>query len=145
VKTNQTDVPLSQLQVRSSISPGLARNSTAVWAREKYVASELPELKSAEGPVNIPSSPPGSATSHDEQVGADDSLQSPMKRPGYPQQDFATPNLPKKRNIGLQPAAVEEFESPDFRRRGSTAQELTSSVIKGRAADGLLSLMGAYR
>lgn len=116
VKTNQTDIPMSELEILPS------RRSRASTRQDVNM-----EEASGTG-WEITSSPPRSA--------------SPPPRHEETHREFATPVLPRSRNGLSHLGAHAQDDSPEFQRMGY-AQDLTSSVVKGRAADGLLSLMGA--
>jgi hypothetical protein len=97
---------------------------------------QLPRPSAEKKPVytsDIPSSPPspyrGPTTESNK-------LTSPHKEiDATTREGFATPLLPRQRQTMLNPLTL---GSPIWEDRRS---ELTSSVVKGRAADGLLSLM----
>lgn len=136
VKTRQTDVPLSQLQIRSS--------------RAHLLRTLLPSSRLAPAPN---CSKPITPTSHLSRVRndeVDDHISVPSVSPPQPiepdtssshahesrRSNFATPILPQSR----------EGYSLVHDSRGSPepGPEVTSSIVKGRAADGLLSLMGSW-
>lgn len=169
VRTNQTDIPLSRLEI---ITPFRSHQPRA----NPYTSTSILSLSGGSHPNPLrqrpsptrpdttmtdapPSSPPDSAKTarqHEQNhtrslSGAPDSENSPVQSPSRPiVRDFATPVLPRSRD-GFLNATTEdvedmETESPMFERRGAAVngvQDLTSSVVKGRAADGLLSLMMA--
>lgn len=117
VRTNQTDVPLSQLQLRRVPSP--RPSLLNLRARPNIQDSCLSDLPLPQ--VKLPQS--------DGQVDVTDMPSSPPPTPKVDAMELGTPRLPRNREQYLNPG-----ESPEKR--------LTSSVVKGRAADGLLSLMG---
>lgn len=97
VRTNQIDVPISRLQIRSSSRPSRIGLSSSRISR-----TPLPSIP------NIETSP------------------KKLNDPG-----LSTPLLPRQRERLLNPPMLGSPEE----------HSLTSSVVKGRAADGLLSLM----
>ncbi|KAI4130815.1 MAG: hypothetical protein LQ347_003233 [Umbilicaria vellea] len=144
VRTNQTSIPMSRLQIspgnggsRSSAVPGPQGNSSEQHPNH----SALPRLLPA--PIlrptaysarhitqsQIPSSPPDSV---------DDS-----PKPVTQQEVFRTPALPRQKRL----ASPLQLSSPSASRAhgGERLEEEedtpTKSVVKGRAADGLLGLM----
>jgi len=135
VKTNQTDLPLSQLQIRASRAHNAAR--TLLPSSRLFLASQ-------HGKPVTPTSHP-SQFSNDE---VEDHTSIPSSSPPPPMSpdrssphahsprcsDFATPILPRSR--GGYSRVRNSRGSPE------PGPEVTSSVVKGRAADGLLSLMG---
>ncbi|KAH7360496.1 hypothetical protein BKA65DRAFT_533786 [Rhexocercosporidium sp. MPI-PUGE-AT-0058] len=149
VRTNQIDIPISRLEIRSSSTssripplPRCATNSSQTQdASRPSSAPQIPninlQIPSAEKKrpqsVTIPSSPPSYP-----------STLSDMKRSTSPtkvandatREGFATPLLPRQRQGVLNPPSL--GGSPSWEDRGS---DLNSSVVKGRAADGLLCLM----
>lgn len=136
VKTNQTDLPLSQLQIR----PSRAHNSTRTLLTASRLCPALQRIK----PVT-PTRPP--SQSRDIEVEVEDhtsiSSSSPpqLMSPDRPashahnsrRNDFATPILPRSRD---------GYSLLNSRGSPEPGPEVTSSVVKGRAANGLLSLMG---
>ncbi|KAH7418174.1 hypothetical protein BKA64DRAFT_653747 [Cadophora sp. MPI-SDFR-AT-0126] len=150
VRTNQIDIPISRLEIRSSTAssriPPLPRNTTLSSQIHHHVsrpstASQVPDINlqrpSAEMKrpqlVTMPSSPP----SYHSAPRSIDRLASPTKvANNTTREGFATPLLSAQRQGVLNPPSL--GGSPSWEDRGS---ELTSSVVKGRAADGLLSLM----
>lgn len=134
VKTNQTDLPLSQLQIR----PSQAHHST----RTLLSASRL-----GLAPHHIKPVTPISNPAQGRDIEAEDytsipsfsprPLMSPGRSPLHAHNprhsDFATPILPRSRD---------GYSHVNSRGSPEPGPEATSSVVKGRAADGLLSLMG---
>ncbi len=143
VRTNQIDIPINRLEIRSSTSskiPSLPRTtipSSQCQISRPSTALNVPNIKlhrpSAEEkrphPVSIPSSPPWYRSTPEDSS----KPTSPTKTANDPtREDFATPLLPRQREGLLNPPSL---GSPTW------GSDLTSSVVKGRAADGLLSLM----
>jgi len=142
VRTNQIDVPISRLQIKtlSSTTPELSRLPRLANSSERRVslpatATTLPHIR-LQTPerrqpyhVRIPSSPPPylevakhqSVSPHQETVAI---------RAGE-SESCTTPILPRQRQGILNPPAL---GSPIW-------AEVTSSVVKSRAANGLLELM----
>lgn len=150
VRTNQVDVPFRNLQIQGSASGRVWRSPTQeaveeavaelrkealeVRAREEAKrqqrAEEVPKLLPAPTlkptayssrmiyDSGYPSSPPTS--------------KSPERLPGA--RLIATPR--RQRTFGIQPDSAEKCD-------GACEQELTSSVVKGRVAEGLLGLRHA--
>jgi Whi5 like len=151
VKTNQTDLPLSQLQIRSSRTghpysqqptctslpllrptPAYKHNKPATPPRGHPLQAR--DFIKAEALTTIPSSPP-----------------RPMSPDGLPstsypfdpvqnRSDFTTPVIPRSRDGYSHPHLL--YNSRGSPQPCTPEVTLTSSVVKGRAADGLLSLMG---
>lgn len=136
VKTNQTDLPLSRLQIRSS----RAHNSTRTLLPGSRLAPAprhskpvtLTNHPSQDGDIEVEdytSIPPSSPTP----------LMSPDRSASHAhdprRSDFATPILPRSRD---------GYSHVNSRGSPEPGPEVTSSVVKGRAADGLLSLMGGW-
>jgi len=149
VRTNQIDIPISRLEIRSSTTSSRARplprtttqSSQLEQPSRPSTAPQIPELnlqrpsaeKKRPQPVAIPSSPPA----YRSEPGDNGRLTSPTKVANdATREGFATPLLSRQRMGVLNPPAL--GGSPSWEDRGS---DLTSSVVKGRAADGLLSLM----
>ncbi|RDW71132.1 hypothetical protein BP6252_07695 [Coleophoma cylindrospora] len=142
LRTNQLDVPLSRLQVRtmSSKFPPLPRLPPATTAEDRTTSglsatrhNSLPEISARGSSFNkerhahVSSSPPTSLAKH---------AHDPT----------TTPILPRQRHGLLNPPHLEApiwSQTPE--KYSPSGADLTSSVVKGRAADGLLSLMGARR
>lgn len=121
VHTNQINTPLSQLQIRtsSSLPPRQKRTPLPTTAAPSiYLQHPSSENKTE----HIPSSPP--------------THQSPPPRRGE-DDGFATPILPRQRHGLLNPPIL----GTPMGKSGLSNEDLTSSVVKGRAADGLLSLL----
>jgi hypothetical protein len=148
VRTNQIHLPLSRLEIRSCISSTLPKlpplllvsantsqhrrplPSTAAAPRIPNIQLQKPSAeKKLAHFIDIPSSPPSPYC--DTTVEANE-LISPSK-----EIDDTTFEglLPRQRQAMLNPPSL---GSPIWEDRRS---ELLSSVVKGRAADGLLSLM----
>lgn len=134
VKTNQTDLPLSRLQIRSTrannstraLLPASRLDPTSHHSKPMTTASHPSQdiAIDAEDYTSIPSSSPPTFMSPDR-------LASHVYNPrGI---DFATPILPRSRN---------GYSLLNSRGSPEPGPEVTSSIVKGRAADGLLSLMG---
>jgi hypothetical protein len=139
VQSNQMDIPISQLRIKTlPMSPKLPKlpklpslprpSATANTSQRRTpLPSAIPEISlqkpSGEGPRSlIPSSPPPPYRSTD-------STASPRK------ELFATPLLPRQaQGQGLLNPPT--LGSPTWKDR-----DLTSSAVKGKAADSLLSLM----
>lgn len=132
MRTNQLDIPLSRLQVKtmSRTLPPLPRLSNTVRRNTLPSASStVPNINvedssfKKENSSPIASSPPRLHESHE---------------------PATTPILPRQRQSLLNPP---NLESPIWaltpEKCNAAGGDLTSSVVKGRAADGLLSLMGA--
>lgn len=122
VSSNQIDIPISQLQIKTA--PHSPKPPTLPPPPYRTpLPSAIPRIRFPESPTRqdleeaIPSSPPQEA--------------SARKEP------FATPLLPRQRQGLLNPPAL---DSPTWKDR-----ELTSSAVKGKAADSLLSLMRQER
>ena len=142
VRTNQIDIPISRLQIKtlSSAIPELSRlprltNSSQRRVLLSAAATTLPNI-SVQTPekrrsyhVRIPSSPPPYL-----EVAKHQSV-SPHKETGVTRAGesagCSTPLLPRQRQEILNPPAL---GSPIW-------AEVTSSVVKSRAANGLLELM----
>jgi hypothetical protein len=151
VRTNQIHLPLSRLEIRSCTSSTLPKLSPLllVLGNTSQHRTPLPSIAAAPSIPNIqlqkpsaekqpahitdiPSSPPSPYC--DPTVEAKE-LISPFKHiDDTTCEGFATPLLPRRQAILNAPT----LGSPIWEDRRS---ELTSSVVKGRAADGLLSLM----
>lgn len=146
VQTNQIDIPMSRLQIKTlastSASPELPRlppraaNTSQRRIPLPSTATALPDLRTPEDGgrrfervrhVRIPSSPPPylEITKHH----VESALST--KENDVTSEDCMTPILPSQRQGLLYPP---NLGSPVW-------NDLTSSVVKGRAADGLLSLM----
>ena len=138
VQTNQIDTPMSQLQIKTTSkpagpptlpSPRLAdapRSGPFSSTHPSNIPSLKPRAPNHEYTRSFSSSPPPylqSASGNDPEDG--------------PRDCVSTPLLPRQRQSLLNPPSL----GGDFEDR-SPARELTSSVVKGRAAKGLLSLMG---
>ncbi|CZR54329.1 uncharacterized protein PAC_04213 [Phialocephala subalpina] len=139
VRTNQIDIPISRLQVRpSAFSNSFPRRIPGTKTlRTPLPSASIPSIhlqnpsaeKTKPSTLNIPSSPPPPHLSRP--VG---DTMSPVKHQNdYTRDGLSTPLLPRQRDRLLNPPSL---GSPTWDR-----SEITSSVVKGRAADGLLSLM----
>lgn len=139
VQTDQIDIPISQLQVKSTSNstqlPTLPprtntprRRTLSTQGLSNIPDIRFPEPSSERAPedTNITSSPPPCTRSTSPQKESVDISQEPL----------ATPVLPHQREGLLNPPAL----GGDMEDRGS-AGDLTSRVVKDQAADGLLSLM----
>ncbi|KUJ20914.1 uncharacterized protein LY89DRAFT_778560 [Mollisia scopiformis] len=135
VRTNQIDVPISRLQIRSSTFPNrLGLSGASRVSRTPLPSASLHNIslqkpsaeKSRIFSASIPSSPPSKV-----RPGPTSRLASPTKQRDSVADGLSTPLLPRQREGLLNPPML---GSPEERH-------LTSSVVKGRAADGLLSLM----
>ncbi|PVH85089.1 hypothetical protein DL98DRAFT_512024 [Cadophora sp. DSE1049] len=152
VRTNQIDIPISRLEIRSSTTssripplPRTATLSSQIQQPSRHsTAPQVPDInlqrpsaeKKRPQPVTIPSSPPSCRSA----PGSNDRLASPPKvATDATGEGFATPLLHRQRQGVLNRPSL--GGSPSWEDRGS---DLTSSVVKGRAADGLLSLMRQY-
>jgi len=148
VRTNQIDIPLSRLQIRSSTSsprlPSLPRVASSASLHRTHIPPRT-------ATTNIPNIELQKPSAEKKQVSAPAISSSPPSykqgdRPGSPSksvddttlEEFATPLLPRQRQGLLNSLAL---GSPVWEDRRSAGNDLTSSVVKGRAADGLLSLM----
>lgn len=134
VQTNQIDTPISQLQIKTTSTS----KDLPVLSRAASTPRNRP-VSSTNGLSNIPnillpnpaktrlftSSPPQYTEAVSDSESGDE-----------PPQAVATPLLPRQRQSLLNPPFLGDFEDR------SPARDLTSSVVKGRAAKGLLSLMG---
>jgi hypothetical protein len=153
VRTNQIHLPLSRLEIRSCTSSTLPKLPPLllVSANTPQHRTPLPSMAAAPSVPNIqlqkpsaekklaqisdiPSSPP-SPYCH-ATVEANELISPSKGIDDTACEEFATPKLlPRQRQAMLNPPTL---GSPIWEDRRS---ELTSSVVKGRAADGLLSLM----
>lgn len=135
VQTNQMDIPISCLQIRSSV----LQHRNGVYGTSRILRTPLPSISipniSLRKPsvenihpstTFVPSSPP---SPHIRRIETD-RLASPMKQKDAITNELSTP-LPRQREELLNPPVLGSPEE----------HHLTSSVVKGRAADGLLSLM----
>lgn len=142
VQTNQTDLPLSQLQIRSS--RGDDSHSRQLTRNLSLGSRSAPEPKHDDpmNPTRLP--PPGRDVKTEELTKIPSSSLSPSPQPMGPgpsashdpvHGDLATPTLMPRSPHG----------SLILRSRGSLGPgpDATGSVDKGQAADGLLSLMAA--
>ncbi|RDL40554.1 uncharacterized protein BP5553_00533 [Venustampulla echinocandica] len=153
VRTNQIHVPMAQLQIHSSSHPAFASFASSYAAPSNrhhlQIVSTPPRgpiihLREPSSPkieeqtTRIPSSPPNAYNNFPED--------SVKRAPTPPQEEqgvnntldhgLATPLLPRQ-SEGL--LSLPGLGSQTLDTHGN---ELMSSVVKGRAADGLLSLMG---
>jgi hypothetical protein len=152
VRTNQIHLPLSRLEIRSCTSSTLPKLSSLllVSANTSQHRTPLPSIAAAPSIPNIqlqkpsvekklahitdiPSSPPSPYC--DTTVEANELISPSKEINDTTREGFATPLLPRQCQTMLNPPTL---GSPIWEDRRS---ELTSSVVKGRAADGLLSLM----
>ena len=156
VKTNQIHVPISELQIlprepaKSLLKPDVPATLSAPKALSLQPTLSKPKLLPA--PVLIPtaysarpvtepympSSPPCSAPNSDED--SPDSIDSE-------EEDFTTPIASRDNRALLQPPVQLSSPPSSEKRVANTSRiydaegKLTSSVVKGRAANGLLELM----
>ncbi|EKD11902.1 hypothetical protein MBM_09925 [Drepanopeziza brunnea f. sp. 'multigermtubi' MB_m1] len=151
VRTNQIDIPISRLEVRSSgasISTTSKAPSSAITQPTKPSSQSQPVSRPSTAPtvpdislqtpsaenkrpkaVAIPSSPPA----HHSTQNPPDKQTSSKNAPASVTREFiATPVIPRQRESLLNPPAL---GTP------TKGGDLASSMLKGRAADGLLSLM----
>jgi Whi5 like len=136
VQTNQIDTPMSQLQIKTTSQPAelttvpRLANAPRSGPFSSIRPSKIPNLKprapNDEYTRSFSSSPPPYLE-----------LESCNEPEDRPRDCVSTPLLPRQRQSLLNPPSL----GGDFEDR-SPARELTSSVVKGRAAKGLLSLMG---
>ncbi|CAL3965127.1 unnamed protein product [Diplocarpon coronariae] len=143
VRTNQIDIPISRLEIRSSTTSSknssISRctlNSSQTQRSRPSTASDNPNVSlqepSAEKrrlqPVPINSSPP----SYRSTQATRENLASPTKRNTDILGGVVTPLSPGQREGLLKPPIL---DNPGL------GNDLTSSFVKGLTADGLLSLM----
>ncbi|KAL2074467.1 hypothetical protein VTL71DRAFT_8245 [Oculimacula yallundae] len=146
VRTNQIDIPISRLEVRSSTTssriPPLPRSTTQSSQTQQTVRpSSAPHppnnrLQGTSAEIMRPQQPTISSSPPARRSTRDLDLASPKKVNDATRGAFATPLLPRQRHGVLNPPSLSG--SPSWEDRGN---DLTSSVVKDRAADGLLSLM----
>ncbi len=139
INTNQTDLPLSQLQIRSSKSPILPHNqlstrrplpSSRLQPSQLHAYREIPRSNASHTRPSISNTSCNSSSPPPQYISDPNTELSPSRRDEAAYHNVATPILPRSRDGFLHPNGP---ESP---------RDVTSSVVKGRAADGLLSLMG---
>lgn len=149
VRTNQIDVPMSRLEIKTTgTSPELPRlprlPTTASQRRAPLpsTATALPNIqlqtpsteKRRAHHTQIPSSPPPYLEVRQHKSG------SPTKETnttrGAESEGCTTPLLPRQRQGMLHPPSLGSPIWADERSR----EKITSSVVKSRAANGLLSL-----
>lgn len=133
VQSNQMDIPISQLRIKTSVTPStklptlLRPSKTAQTPQRRTplpsaipdVNLQMPTSEEVHSRTNIPSSPPS---------------YSSLENAIFPGKEaLVTPLLPRQRRALLNPP---NLGSPAWKDR-----ELTSSAVKGKAADSLLSLM----
>ncbi|SLM35147.1 hypothetical protein LPUS_04230 [Lasallia pustulata] len=144
VQTNQTSIPMSRLQISPGSTGG--RSSATVGpqgnvAEQRSNQAALPRLLPA--PVlrptaysarhitqtRVPSSPPNSPEVSPKAV--------------VQEEVFRTPALPRHKRLAspLQMSSPPDSEALEGGRREDEDDSVTSSVVKGRAANGLLGLM----
>jgi hypothetical protein len=138
VETNQIDTPMSELRIKNSSEPtelptiprvanqNLPRTDPFSSKRLSKFPNLKPRDRKLEYTRSFSSSPPPYLE-----------LPSQNEPDDEPRASVSTPLLPRQRQRLLDPPSL----GGDFEDR-SPARELTSSVVKGRAAKGLLSLMG---
>jgi hypothetical protein len=136
VKTNQTDLPLSQLQIctsRAHDSRRVLLPASRLGPAPQHMKLVTPTRLLSQGRdievevedhISIPSSSPLQFMSPDRSASHGHNLRH---------KDFATPILPRSRD---------GYSLLDSRGSPEPDPEVTSSVVKGRAANDLLSLMG---
>lgn len=138
IRTNQVDVPFSQLRI-SPVDHNGTQSPPSSPLKPDEEQPSLPRLLPA--PVlqptaysartitrpQIPSSPP-SSTQH-----------SPDKAL---EEIFRTPALPRHAQSALRQTNSSPESRQWYRRAGKEEESLTSSVIRGKAAIGLLGLRG---
>ena len=163
IRTNQIDIPMDRLQIKTTgNSPRLPVLPRANTSKRRHplpstatTLSNIPNIrlqrpssaneKSTTDPPQEPdlsSSPPAphrssSNSNHGNSDETDTPPTPPSKDTGDVCDGFATPLLPKQREGSLHPPLLGTPLGDDRK----SERELTSSVVKGRAADGLLSLM----
>ncbi|KAF4625360.1 hypothetical protein G7Y89_g12804 [Cudoniella acicularis] len=149
VRTNQINIPMDQLQIRSCSSSPLSRPTRRVpfstpetpecqtplpiapQTKIPSISLQKPSAEKNRAPITtIPSSPPSAYS--EKGSSAPPSPCSLSREDEEPRDGFATPLLPRQREGLLNPPNLGS---------ASLSSDLTSSVVKGRAADGLLSLM----
>jgi hypothetical protein len=144
VRTNQTHVPMSRLQIRTIGSDRLptSRVKTQRQAMPPTTPSNIPNIQvhkaSAEKGRQITtmsSSPPPVHPAAASQP-PNKSFVSPTKASAETREEFATPLLPRHRQILLKSAAL----GSAIWDEQSPGKDLTSSVVKRGTADALLSL-----
>lgn len=116
VHSNQIDIPISQLKIKTA--PPSPKLPTLPTSSRRTPLPSIPsiQLPSTHLESDIPSSPPQESTE---------------------KEVLSTPLLQRQRERLLNPPAL---GSPMWKER-----ELTSSAVKGKAADSLLSLMRQER
>lgn len=149
VRTNQIDIPIDRLQIKTLAStspklpylPRIATNASQRRIPLPSIASTVPNIQlqkpSAERTqtreTRVPSSPPPYLHIPKRQNKGPSSLVAEDGSHAGESEGFTTPILPRQRKDLLNPP---NLGSPTW-----NGNDLTSSVVKGRAADGLLSLM----
>ena len=136
VQTNQIDTPMSQLQIKSTSElPEIpTMRHLAHTPRHRALSSTSCALNShgisnrEQNQDNSPSFPPSppypeTASQHESKLESREVISTPLLRR-------------QRQSLGNPPSSGRDVEDR------SPARELTSSVVKGRAANGLLSLMG---
>ncbi|KAI9679881.1 MAG: hypothetical protein M1817_004896 [Caeruleum heppii] len=141
VQTNQTNVPLDELRIiprHQSQQPG-----TCDDLEEGPLEPDQADTQARAGATNLPLIAEGSAVEPDEDLPIPSSppsspsvTVSPVKERAT-EPEFATP-LPSRRTLRARSSSPPDSEGREDRR---AEVNLTSSVVKGRAANGLLSLM----
>jgi Whi5 like len=149
VRTNQIDIPINRLQIKTLAStppklpylPRTAANTSQRRIPLPSTATTVPNVQlqkpSAEKTrtleTRVTSSPPPYLHIPQRQSKASSSLIVEDRSHAGESEGFTTPILPRQRQDLLNPP---NLGSPTW-----NGNDLTSSVVKGRAADGLLSLM----
>ena len=144
VRSNQIHVPLDSLQIRScATDPELlplqktranfSPRRTLLPTAGPGIKIHTPSLAYNRNSRNLSSSPPSPyihiPTREEREKLFPQSLETKI-----PRKSLATPVLPRQRDAFPNPPSL---DSPIWDNRKT---ELTSSIVKGRAADGLLSL-----
>jgi hypothetical protein len=149
VRTNQIDIPINRLQIKTlaSTSPKLpylprtAANTSQRRIPLPPTATTVPNIqlqnpsaeKTRTQEIRVTSSPPPYLHIPQRQNKASSSLSVEDRSHVGESEGFTTPILPRQCQDLLNPPSL---GSPIW-----DGSDLTSSVVKGRAADGLLSLM----
>jgi hypothetical protein len=119
VQTNQIDVPMSRLEVRSSPSSPYANRPMQI-PQPTSIPDTLPPSQLAA--KDNPASPEKQASAS--------AFSSPCKESNIPREGFNTPVLPRQRQSIINPPSLGSPRDAD----------LTSSAVKGSAARDLLML-----
>lgn len=144
VQTNQTSIPMSRLQ----ISPGNGGSRwSAVLGPQGDVAeqhsnhSALPRLLPA--PILRPTAYSARRITSTQILSSPPDSVDDSPKPVMQQEVFRTPALPRQKRLAspLQLSSPPDSQAHVGERPEEEEDNLTSSVVKGRAADGLLGLM----